>query len=81
MARKKKIVSKTALPHKPAEPLPPETEQPGLWIDPEISRRIKGEGGRRGVEGLPSTTRFLAYSDTPPTDQTSPKEKVRKSRG
>ena len=81
MPRKKKTVSETPLPQKPAETLLPDAKQPGLWIDPEKSRRIKGEGGRRGVEGLPSTTRFLDYADSAPTDQSSSKPKSPKDRG
>ena len=82
MARKKnKTPGETPLPEKPTQTLPPDTEQRGLWIDPEISRRIKGEGGRRGVEGLPSTTRFLDYADNAPTDQASAKPKPPKDRG
>ena len=74
MPRKKKISGKTSVPEKPTEPSPSENSGQGLWIDPEISRRIKGEGGRRGVEGLPSTTRFLDYADTPPSaDGVAPK--------
>jgi len=81
MPRKKKIPGKTGLPEKPTGALPSESNEQGLWIDPEISRRIKGERGRRGVEGLPSTTRFLDYADntqpdTPaPETQTPPRKK------
>jgi len=81
MPRKKKNTpSEPPLPEKPDQTLTSETKQPGLWVDPEISRRIKGEGGRRGVEGLPSTTRFLDYSDSAPTDQSSSKSKSPKDR-
>ena len=56
-------------------------DERGLWIDPDIWRRIKGEGGRRGVEGLPSTTRYLQYADLAlkstetPTPEPTPKPK------
>ena len=82
MPRKKKISGKTSLTEQPTEGVSPENTGEGLWIDPEISRRIKGEGGRRGVEGLPSTTRFLDYADRPPdANQTRRKTKEPKNRG
>lgn len=82
MPRKKKTSGKTSVPEKPTEASPSENSGQGLWIDPEISRRIKGEGGRRGVEGLPSTTRFLEYADSPPDgNQASEKTKEPKNRG
>jgi hypothetical protein len=82
MPRKKKMSAKTTVPEKPTEAQPSENTGEGLWIDPEISRRIKGEGGRRGVEGLPSTTRFLDYADTPPDgNQTSQRPKDPKNQG
>jgi len=59
MPRKK---TNTPIPIKDRQESLPGAER-GLWIDPDIWRRIKGEGGRRGVEGLPSTNRYLEYAD------------------
>lgn len=52
----------------------------GLWIDPDIWRRVKGPGGRRGVEGLPSTDRFLHFADIALGNKTS-KSKGPKKQG
>ena len=60
----KKIVSRNRQFPSKNQPDPRiENRERGLWIDPDIWRRIKGEGGRRGVEGLPSTKRYLEYAD------------------
>jgi hypothetical protein len=63
MLRKKDAAKLRVFPLKDPEYQPVDHEERGLWIDPDIWRRIKGEGGRRGVEGLPSTNRYLDYAD------------------
>jgi hypothetical protein len=63
MPRKKTSTKNQDLPSKNQSNGKLDSLERGLWIDPDIWRRIKGEGGRRGVEGLPSTSRYLQYAD------------------
>jgi hypothetical protein len=60
MSQKKSIATKHKLPQT-INRIHRSLGESGLWIDPDIWRRIKGEGGRRGIEGLPSTNRYLHY--------------------
>jgi len=63
MTQKKPVRKSHEFPSKHQPDPNPKNEERGLWIDPDIWRRIKGEGGRRGVEGLASTKRYLEYAD------------------
>jgi hypothetical protein len=63
MPRKKTSTKNQDLPSKNQSDRKLDNVECGLWIDPDIWRRIRGEGGRRGVEGLPSISRYLQYAD------------------